>query len=124
MSERFLLDTNIISESVMQGRDSVVLGLIAQVGEDSICTGAIFASEMRFGVERKGSQALREKVERALPNILPYNSGRSQSYGFIRATLKRRARGSDATIVRSFDGGDGLRVVNCFDPSYPQLVAH
>lgn len=95
MSERFLLDTNIISEIVKQGRDSVVLGVIAQVGEDSICTSAIVASERRFGVERKRSQALREKVERVLRNIeiLPYNAVCSQSYGIIRAALEREGRG-------------------------------
>lgn len=89
MSERFLLDTNIISEIVKQGRGSVVLGVIAGVGEDSICTSAIVASELPFDVGRKGSQALREKVECALRNIemLPYASSCSHSYGIIRATL-------------------------------------
>lgn len=138
MSERFLLDTNIISEIVKQGRDSVILGVVAQVGEDSICTSAIVASELRFGVERKGSQALREKVERALRNIeiLPYASGCSQSYGIIRTKLEREGRGigpNDLLIaahahflgmtlvtdnVREFERVDGLRVVNWLDPSY------
>ncbi|MGU3469130.1 type II toxin-antitoxin system VapC family toxin [Methylobacterium sp. C33D] len=137
MSERFLLDTNIISEIVKQGRYSVVLGVITQVGEDRICTSAIVASELRFGVERKGSQALREKVERALRNIeiLPYNAVCSQSYGIIRAALEREGRGigpNDLLIaaqahslgmilvsdnVREFARVDGLRVVNWLDLS-------
>lgn len=138
MSERFLLDTNTISEIVKQGRDSVVLSVIAQVGEDSICTSAIVASELRFGVERKRSQVLREKVERVLRNIevLPYNSGCSQSYGIIRAALEREGRGigpNDLLIaaqahslgmtlvtdnVHEFERVDGLRVVNWLYPSY------
>jgi tRNA(fMet)-specific endonuclease VapC len=137
MSERFLLDTNIISEIVKQGRYSVVLGVIAQVGEDRICTSAIVASELRFGVERKGSQALREKVERALRNIeiLPYNVVCSQSYGIIRAALEREGRGigpNDLLIAaqahslgmilvsdndREFARADELRVVNWLDLS-------
>lgn len=99
MSERFLLDTNIISEIVKQGRDSVVLGVIAQIGKDCICSSAIVVSELGFGVGRKCFQALREKVERALRNIemLPYNFGCSQSYGIIRGALEREGRGPGPT---------------------------
>jgi tRNA(fMet)-specific endonuclease VapC len=133
MIERFLLDTNIIAEIVKQGRDSVVVGVIAQMGEDSICTSAIVASELRFCLDRRGSRALQEKVERTLRivEIVPYASGCSQSYGIIRATLEREGRGDRAddlriaahahfpgTIlvtgnVRKFERSDGLRVVSC-----------
>lgn len=94
MSDRFLLDTNILSEIVRQGGRSVVLGRIARVGEANICTNAIVASEMRYGVERKGSEALRDKVERALGNIeiLPYPSGASHGYGILRTALEREGR--------------------------------
>jgi tRNA(fMet)-specific endonuclease VapC len=94
MSERYLLDTNILSEIIQTGRDSAVLGMIARVGQDKICTSAIVASEMRYGVERKGSTLLRDKVERVLRNIeiVPYASDCAHAYGIIRTTLEREGR--------------------------------
>src|SRR5206468_3712753 len=61
MIERFLLDTNIIAEIVKQGRDSGVVGVIAQMGEDSICTSAVVASELRFRLDRRGPRRCRRK---------------------------------------------------------------
>jgi hypothetical protein len=61
MIERFLLDTNIIAEIVKQGRDSGVVGVIAQMGEGSICTSAVVASELRFGLDRRAQRRCRRK---------------------------------------------------------------
>lgn len=94
MSDRYLLDTNIISEIVRQGGGSVVLGRITGIGEANICTSAIVASELRYGAAKKGSELLSEKVERALCNIdiLPYAAGASHTYGTLRTSLERAGR--------------------------------
>lgn len=94
MSDRYLLDTNIISEIVRQGGGSVVLGRITGIGETNICTSAIVASELRYGAAKKGSELLSEKVERALRNIdiLPYAAGASHTYGTLRTSLERAGR--------------------------------
>ncbi|MCJ2055976.1 type II toxin-antitoxin system VapC family toxin [Methylobacterium sp. J-048] len=94
MSDRFLLDTNIISEIVRQGGGSVVLNRIVGVGEANICTSAIVASELRYGAEKKGSEVLLEKVERALRNIeiLPYAPAASHGYATLRTALEREGR--------------------------------
>ena len=94
MSDRYLLDTNIISEIVRQGVGSVVLGRITGIGETKICTSAIVASELRYGAAKKGSELLSEKVERALRNIdiLPYVAGASHTYGTLRTSLERAGR--------------------------------
>ncbi|MBE7204513.1 MAG: type II toxin-antitoxin system VapC family toxin [Parafilimonas terrae] len=137
MSGRYLLDTNIISEIVRQGGASVVLSVIARIGEDSVCTSVIVASEMRYGVARKGSQRLHEAVERALRNIevVPYGSDCAHSYGTVRATLERAGRAIGAldmliaahalslgaTLVtdnrHEFERVADLRVVNWLDPA-------
>lgn len=94
MSDRYLLDTNIISEIVRQGGGSVVLGRITGIGEAKICTSPIVASELRYGAAKKGSELLSEKVERALRNIdiLPYAVGASHTYGTLRTSLERAGR--------------------------------
>lgn len=94
MSDRYLLDTNIISEIVRQGGGSVVLDRITGIGEANICTSAIVASELRYGAAKKGSELLSEKVERALRNIdiLPYAAGASHTYGTLRTSLERAGR--------------------------------
>ncbi len=89
MSDRYLLDTNIISEIVRQGGGSVVLDRITGIGETNICTSAIVASELRYGAAKKGSELLSEKVERALRNIdiQPYAARASHTYGTLRTSL-------------------------------------
>ena len=51
---RYLLDTNILSELVRNPRGGVA-DRIAAVGERSICTSIIVASELRYGAAKSGS---------------------------------------------------------------------
>ncbi|XYD12393.1 hypothetical protein R1A27_30985 (plasmid) [Methylobacterium sp. NMS12] len=55
MSEWFPSTPTSSPMGVEQGRDSVVLGVIAQIGEDSIRSSTIVISELRFGADLKGS---------------------------------------------------------------------
>jgi len=49
---RYLLDINIISELVRNPQGKIK-DHIAEVGENSICTSIIVASELRFGAQKK-----------------------------------------------------------------------
>jgi tRNA(fMet)-specific endonuclease VapC len=53
--QRYLLDTNILSDLVRRPA-GVVTDRIAEVGEGNICTSIIVAAELRFGAAKRGSK--------------------------------------------------------------------
>lgn len=61
-------------------------------GEAAVCTSIIVAAEIRYGLARKNSDALRAKTEPVLARIqiLPLESPFAEAYGGIRADLDRR----------------------------------
>ncbi|WP_136661718.1 type II toxin-antitoxin system VapC family toxin [Nitratireductor sp. XY-223] len=131
----YLLDTNIISD-LIKNPDGVIMRRIAEIGEDNIATNIIVASELRFGAEKKGSDALRDRVDLILSrmNVLDVGSDADRHYGIIRADLETKGTpigGNDLLIaahvvslaqadewvlvtanVREFQRVDGLTVEN------------
>ena len=127
----YLLDTNIVSDLLRrpQGR---VAERIRHVGEASVRTSIIVASELRFGARKLGSQRLTERLEAVLRalEVLPFDAPADAVYGQIRARLEQAGTvigGNDLLIaahavtlgvtivtdnVREFGRVDGLRVVN------------
>ena len=91
MSNRFLLDTNVLSD-LLKNPQGGVTQKIEQVGEDHICTSIIVASELRFGAYKKGSDELTRRVEVILSaiEILPYDSPADSHYAKLRAHLERK----------------------------------
>ena len=89
-SFRYLLDTNILSDLVRQPQGSVA-SRIAEAGEETICTSIIVAAELRFGVEKSGSNKLGDQVELILSaiEILPLESLADREYGKLRHYLAR-----------------------------------
>jgi len=87
----FLLDTNILSDLIRNPQGSVYRK-IAEVGESSICTNWIVAGEIRFGVLKKDSPALRRQAEAVLGvmPILTLESGIDHHYAQIRLDLEER----------------------------------
>lgn len=91
MLYRYLLDTNIVSELVRNPQGPVTRR-IARVGEGSVCTSIIVASELRYGAAKKGSARLTQQLElvlEALP-ILSLEPPVDRRYGELRADLERR----------------------------------
>lgn len=127
----YLLDTNILSDLVRnpQGR---VVGRIAEVGEDAICTSIIVAAELRFGAAKKGSDRLAAQLEAVLSaiEIHPFDSPADTSYAELRKALEAAGEpigGNDMLIaahamalsrivvtdnVREFSKIPGLRLEN------------
>ena len=66
---RYLLDTNILSNLVRhpQGR---IAACIARVGEQSVCTSMVVASELRFGAAKRHASKLTAQVEATWDKIL------------------------------------------------------
>ncbi|WP_434685616.1 type II toxin-antitoxin system VapC family toxin [Pseudanabaena minima] len=90
MTYRYLLDTNIVSDLVKHPTGKVAQR-IDEVGELSICTSIIVASELRFGVEKSSSSRLKQQVDQILELmvVLPLESPVEFYYAEIRAYLER-----------------------------------
>ena len=91
MTQHYLLDTNILSDLIRfpQGK---VFGKISEVGEGNIFTSIIVASELRFGVCKKGSVDLSERVENILSyiDVRAYEKPADQHYALIRDHLEKK----------------------------------
>ena len=132
---RYLLDTNIISK-LMKKPQGEVAKRIAQVGENAICTSIIVAAELEFGVQKKGSAKLQERLSVILSaiDVLALEKPAEQKHGQVRHVLEKQGTpigGNDLLIaahalslglcvvtrnVREFERVDGLSVENWIDP--------
>jgi tRNA(fMet)-specific endonuclease VapC len=89
-SPRYLLDTNILSELIKRP-NGLTAGKIALLAdEDSCCTNVIVACELRYGVLKKGSPALTEKVNQLLETlpVLPLTPNIAEHYARLRVLLE------------------------------------
>ncbi len=91
MSQRYLLDTNIISDLVRHPRGEV-MKKIKQFGEENICTSIIVASELRFGVVKKGSEKLTQNIDIILSamEVIAYDDPADIHYAAIRHFLENK----------------------------------
>ena len=88
---RYLLDTNILSDLVRSPQGAVAKR-ISEVGEKSICTSVLVASELHFGANKLGSERLTSQLEAILSalEILPLEEPADRRYGELRAYLEKR----------------------------------
>jgi tRNA(fMet)-specific endonuclease VapC len=111
VEQRYLLDTNILSDLVRnpQGR---IARKIAKVGEAAVCTSIIVACELRYGAARKGSPQLTAQLEAILAplEILPLEPDADRHYGAIRALLERNGQiiGPNDLLIAAQALADGL----------------
>ena len=90
MSHRYLLDTNVLAE-LARNPAGPAARTIAAVGETSVCTSAIVACEVHYGLARGASRKLADRMLEILATIdvltnLPGDIG--IHYGRIRAQLE------------------------------------
>lgn len=93
MSHIYMLDTNIISD-LMRNSQGKVYQRIMEEGESTICTSIIVAAELRFGAQKKGSQALTERVEEILKRIMvmAFDEPADQRYALLRHQLQQQGQ--------------------------------
>ncbi len=136
MSRLYLLDTNIVSDLV-RNPFGMIRQQVEHVGSGNVFTSVIVASELHFGVAKKASLQLRQRVLAAFEFIpiwpLPINT--AEYYGPTRADLELRgipigandmwiaahALAVDAVLVtnniREFSRITGLKVENWMQAS-------
>lgn len=87
---RYLLDTNILSDLVRhpQGR---IATCIEKVGETSVGTSMIVASELRFGAAKRNAATLTAQVEAILAaiEVLPFDAPADREYAKLRLYLEQ-----------------------------------
>jgi tRNA(fMet)-specific endonuclease VapC len=90
MSQRYLLDTNIISD-LLRNPQGEVTRKIKELGEESICTSIIVASELRFGAIKKNSEQLSQRIDSILSvlDIIAYDVPADVHYAAIRNYLEK-----------------------------------
>lgn len=93
MSYVYMLDTNIISDLIRNPRGKVYQR-IKREGESTICTSIIVAAELRFGVQKKQSAVLSERIENILESIvvMALDEPADQSYGLLRQQLQQQGQ--------------------------------
>jgi tRNA(fMet)-specific endonuclease VapC len=93
VSQRFLLDTNIIS-ALMRDPQGPVVSKIEKLGDTEIFTSVIVAAELHYGGVKKGSARLKESAEAILASleIRPFTSEAAIAYGNLRAKLEQMGR--------------------------------
>lgn len=67
----FLLDTNVISETMKPRPDAGVLAWLAEADEDRVFLSVITIMELRYGVERMDAGRRRSRLEEWVSHDLP-----------------------------------------------------
>lgn len=90
MSQRYMLDTNVISH-IMQGRDAQLLARLTQLPVGQVVMSSVTLAELEYGLHRKGQPArLRNALTQVLlrMDVLPWDEDVATCYGGFCATLE------------------------------------
>lgn len=90
MSQRYMLDTNVVSH-IMQGRDATLLARLTQVPVGQVVISSVTLGELEYGLHRKGQPArLRNAMTQVLlrVDVLPWDEKVATCYGELCATLE------------------------------------
>jgi tRNA(fMet)-specific endonuclease VapC len=134
MAQRYVLDTNILSDLLKNpsGKAARKIASLSAEERTLLATSIIVAAELRYGATKSGSQILAKRVDQLLGaiEVLPLEGDADRHYGIIRAQLEQAGTvigGNDLLIaahalavdavlvtdnVREFKRVKGLRVEN------------
>jgi tRNA(fMet)-specific endonuclease VapC len=90
MSQRYLLDTNVISH-IMQGRDTELLARLTTLPVGQAVLSSVTLAELEYGLHRKGQPPrLRNALTQVLlrMDVLPWDEDVATCYGEFCATLE------------------------------------
>jgi tRNA(fMet)-specific endonuclease VapC len=88
----FCLDTDVLSAVVKRDPPLHLIRRLARTPATEQCTTAITLGELLYGVERRASSALAERVRDLVQSagpVLPFDEPAAQQYGRLRASLER-----------------------------------
>ena len=90
MSQRYMLDTNVVSH-IMQGRDTELLSRLTTLSVGQVVMSSVTLAELEYGLHRKGQpvrlkRALAELLRRM--DVLSWDEDIATCYGEFCATLE------------------------------------
>ena len=92
MSQRYMLDTNVVSH-IMQGRDAGLLARLTALPVGQVVMSSITLAELEYGLHRRGQLArLRNAMTQVLlrMDVLPWDEAVATCYGAFCAALETR----------------------------------
>lgn len=90
MTQRYMLDTNIVSH-IMQGRDAALLARLGQIPVGQAVMSSVTLAELEYGLRRKGQP---ERLKNALfqvllrVDVLPWDEPVARCYGRLCCALE------------------------------------
>lgn len=90
MSQRYMLDTNVISH-IMQGRDAELLARLTQLPMGQVVMSSVTLAELEYGLHRKGQPVrLKNALTQVLlrMDVLPWDEQVATCYGEFCCTLE------------------------------------
>ena len=90
MSQRYMLDTNVISH-IMQGRDAQLLTRLTQVPVGQVVISSVTLAELEYGLHRRAQPVrLKNALTQVLlrMDVLPWDEQVATCYGEFCATLE------------------------------------
>jgi tRNA(fMet)-specific endonuclease VapC len=90
MSQRYMLDTNVIS-LIMQGRDAELLARLTQLPVGQVVMSSVTLAELEYGLHRKGQPVrLKNALTQVLlrMDVLPWDEQAATCYGEFCWTLE------------------------------------
>lgn len=90
MSQRYMLDTNVVSH-IMQGRDAQLLARLIQLPVGQVVMSSVTLAELEYGLHRKGQPVrLKNALTQVLlrMDVLPWDERVATCYGEFCSTLE------------------------------------
>jgi tRNA(fMet)-specific endonuclease VapC len=90
MTQRYMLDTNIVSH-IMQGRDAALLARLSELPVSQAVMSSVTLAELEYGLHRKGQP---ERLKNALfqvllrVDVLPWDEPVARCYGRLCCALE------------------------------------
>jgi tRNA(fMet)-specific endonuclease VapC len=91
----YCFDTDVLSATVRRDPPMHLIRRLARTPPTEQCTTAITLGELVYGVRKRGSPELAERVQQLIASagpILPFDEIAAQRYGLLRAELERSGR--------------------------------
>lgn len=92
MTQRYMLDTNVVSH-IMQGRDAALLARLTRVPVGQVTISSVTLGELEYGLHRKGHpERLRNAMAQVLlrVDVLPWDAAVARCYGAFCTSLEAR----------------------------------
>ncbi len=90
MTQRYLLDTNVISH-IMQGRDAKLLAKLSKLPIGQAAISSVTLAEIEYGIQRRGSPTqLRNALTQVMlhMDVLPWDAVAATCYGELCRSLE------------------------------------